>query len=86
MLLHPESQFTSTKITNVEKGDVQPNAVDIRLEEVEKIESSDFVLDEIDKKHRITSKMPVQTDGFYVLQPGSYKIIMKNITFKQSCH
>ena len=35
MLLHPESQFTSTKITNVEKGDVQPNAVDIRLEEVE---------------------------------------------------
>ncbi len=78
MLLHPESQFTSTKITNVEKGDVQPNAVDIRLEEVEKIESSDFVLDEIDKKHRITSKMPVQTDGFYVLQPGSYKIIMKN--------
>jgi deoxycytidine triphosphate deaminase len=78
MLLHPESQFTSTKITDVEKGDVQPNAVDIRLEEVEKIEPSDFILDEIDKKHRITSKLPVQADGFYVLEPGSYKIIMRN--------
>lgn len=78
MLLHPESQFTYTKITDVEKGDVQPNAVDIRLDEVEKIEASDFVLDDNEKKHRITSKLSVQADGFYVLQPGSYKVTMKN--------
>ena len=78
MLLHPESQFTYTKITDVEKGDVQPNAVDIRLDEVEKIEASDFVLSENERNHRITSKLSVQADGFYVLQPGSYKVTMKN--------
>ncbi len=78
MLLHPESQFTDTKISEVQDGDVQPNAVDIRLDLVEKIEASDFILDENDKKHRITSKIPAQADGFYVLPPGSYKVTMQN--------
>lgn len=79
MLLHPESEFTGTKISEIQSGDVQPNAVDIRLDHVEKIEASDFILDEDDKTHRITSEMRVQADGFYVLPPGSYKVRMKNV-------
>lgn len=78
MLLHPESQFTETKITEVEDGDIQPNAVDIRLDEVERIESSDFILDEEDKTHRTTTPVSTDDNGFYVLEPGSYKVKMKN--------
>jgi len=79
MLLHPKSEFTNSKITELQEEDSQPNAVDIRLDEVKRIDSSVFSLDEDGgKTHRILTDMPVQDDGYFVLPPGSYQVQMKN--------
>ena len=39
-------------LTSVKEGDVQPNAVDLRLGKVFKLSQSTFMIDEKEKKHR----------------------------------
>ena len=79
MLLHPESETTSTKFTNVQEGDVQPNAIDLRLDKVFSIDQSIFVLDEDQKVHRNKTPVEPDKDGYFWLDPGHYEVIMKNV-------
>lgn len=67
-----------SKLTNVQDGDVQPNAVDLRLGKVYWIAANEFVIDEVQKQHRGSVEVKVQEDGYYWLQPGHYEVIMEN--------
>jgi deoxycytidine triphosphate deaminase len=75
MLLHPLGENTLTKLTNVQDGDVQPNAVDIRLGHLLKVEDRQpFVLSaDNDKKHKSTSRVVPDKDGYYMLPAGTYE-------------
>ncbi len=68
-----------TKLTNVQEIDVQPNAIDLRLGKVYKINSFDFIIDEEQKVHRGSQEVSVEEDGYYYLEPGSYEVLMENM-------
>lgn len=67
----------NSSLTAVQPGDVQPNAVDLRVGKIFKIKNAEFVIDENQKVHR--GSEPVEAiDGYWHLEEGSYEIIMEN--------
>ena len=61
-------------ITPFNEGDVQPNAVDIRLERVLKVQPDVFELSEESKKHRSSVELKAE-DGFWTIPPGVYDVL-----------
>lgn len=72
------SDYSLSELTNIEDGDIQPNAVDLRLGKVLWISSNEFLIDEDQKVHRGTVEMKVDDDGYYRLEPGHYEVVMQN--------
>lgn len=68
-------------LSNIQEGDVQPNAVDLRLGKVLWITSNEFLIDEEQKVHRGTVEMKVDDDGYYRLEPGHYEVVMQNAIY-----
>lgn len=66
-------------LTGVQENDVQPNAVDLRLARVFAIETADFVISEEERVHRGSVEIEPNAEGFFVLEPGSYEVVMENI-------
>lgn len=73
------SNFTKSKLTNILEGDVQPNAVDLRLGKVMSVNSDVFTIDEDHKVHRGSTEWEPWEDGYYYLYPGVYEVIMENV-------
>jgi len=76
---HIMAPGSKSSLTSVEEGDVQPNAVDLRLGKVFKINTQVFEISNEHKKHRGSEEVIPGPDGYYVLQPGSYEVTMENI-------
>ena len=76
---HILSEKSKSSLTNVQSGDSQPNAVDLRLGKVFKILPTLFVISEERKQHRTTEELIPDQDGYYFLHPGSYEVVMENI-------
>ncbi len=74
-IMGPNSKST---LTNVQEGDVQPNAVDLRLGKVFKMSGSTFKIDEKDKVHRGSYEMKPDSMGYYNLAEGHYEVVMEN--------
>lgn len=70
---------SKSSLTNVQDGDVQPNAVDLRLGKVFKINEAVFEVSNEHKKHRGSEEVQPDADGYYSLEPGSYEVVMENI-------
>ncbi len=69
-IMGPKSR---SKLTNVQEGDVQPNAVDLRLDKVFKIKKDVFEISNDHKKHRGTEyELKPDSSGYFVLEPGDY--------------
>ncbi len=68
-----------TTLTNVQFEDIQPNAIDLRVGKIFKINSNEFIIDEEQKIHRGSTEINVQEDGYLHLEPGSYEVIMENV-------
>lgn len=66
-------------LSNVQDGDSQPNAVDLRLGKVFKILSNVFEVTNETKTHRGTEELLPDGEGFYFLEPGHYEVVMENI-------
>lgn len=75
-ILGPNSR---SLLSDVQEGDSQPNAVDLRLGRVYKINSSIFEVSNDHKKHRGSEEMFPDGDGYFNLDPGSYEVVMENI-------
>lgn len=69
---------SASKLTAIQEGDVQPNAVDLRLGTIHAINSNEFLIDEEQKIHRGSLQLGVHPDGYYHLEPGSYEVVMEN--------
>jgi deoxycytidine triphosphate deaminase len=56
---------------------VQPNAVDIKIDKLFEMNSDNtFVIDETSKTHRGATEIQPDADGYFVLQPGkSYEFV-----------
>lgn len=75
-IMGPQSKST---LTNVVEGDVQPNAVDLRLAKVFAVETSLFEVSNEHKKHRGTRELTPDPQGYFNLSPGHYEVVMENI-------
>lgn len=75
-ILGPNSKST---LSNVADGDSQPNAVDLRLGKVFKINDGMFEISNEHKKHRGSLELKPDPEGYYNLAPGHYEVVMENI-------
>lgn len=87
MMIHIAAGDSQSTLTNVHPGDVQPNAVDLRVDKIFMIDdTTDFILDEDPetgkevKIHRKKIELQPDIDGFFSLRSGkTYEIVMENI-------
>ena len=84
MMIHISAQDTQSTLTNVELTDIQPNAVDLRVEKIFRMDlTKPFVIGEENgkefKQHRGSTELTPDEEGYWYLNPGSYEIIMENI-------
>lgn len=75
-ILGPNSLST---LTGVQDGDSQPNAVDLRVAKIYKINENPFVISNEHKQHRGSEELEVDGEGYYQLVPGHYEVVMENI-------
>lgn len=76
---HIMGPLSASTLTNVQEGDVQPNAVDLRLGSVFAIAPQVFEISNEHKKHRGSTEIAPGEDGYYTLEPGTYEVVMENI-------
>ena len=79
MMLHICSDKSGSSLTNVQDGDVQPNAVDLRIDKIFSISNDIFTINEQEKKHRKTTELTPDENGDFYLIPGTYEIVMENV-------
>jgi len=70
---------TKSKLTEVKDEDIQPNAVDLRVDKIFIIYPHTFTITNNTKSHRGTVELKPNEEGFWTLQEGSYEIVMENI-------
>ena len=83
-MLHINSPKTKSNLTNVKPEDIQPNAIDLRLDKVFIMRNKVFTIGETDdgkelKFHRESVEMKPDAEGFFGLDTGTYEIVMENI-------
>jgi deoxycytidine triphosphate deaminase len=77
---HIMGSNSKSSLTAVQDQDVQPNAVDLRLGGVFKINEGElFEITNDHKKHRGSTAVQPDSDGFFELAPGQYEVAMENI-------
>jgi len=77
---HILGKNSRSALTNVQEGDSQPNAVDLRVDKIFKIKEEVFEISNDHKKHRGTEyELKPNTEGYFFLEPGHYEVVMENI-------
>jgi len=83
MMLHIASKKAKSSLTEVQPDDIQPNAVDLRLDKVFAVRPVLFTIGEENgkelKNHRGSQEMYPDANGYFYLAAGSYEVIMENI-------
>ena len=79
MMLHIHSDETGSSLTEVQGVDIQPNAVDLRVDKIFKMHDQVFLIDEERKIHRGTLEVFPDEEEYWRLMPGTYEIVMQNI-------
>jgi len=71
---------SKSTLTGVQEGDVQPNAVDLRVAKIFSINGENlFEISNEHKKHRGGNELKPDPEGFYNLGMGHYEVIMENV-------
>ena len=78
-MIHILGSNSNSTLTGVEEGDSQPNAIDLRLGKVFRVSSELFEISNDHKKHRGTTEVFPDVEGYFVLAPGQYEVVMENI-------
>ena len=70
---------SKSTLSNVQDGDSQPNACDLRLDKVFQIQPNLFEISNEHKIHRGSKEILPDEHGYFTLYPGAYEVIMENI-------
>lgn len=78
-MLHIAKENSKSKLTSkLDNNQIQPNAVDVKIDKVFAIGVDDFILTEDEKQHRSSSELKPDQEGFFNFEPGrSYEVIME---------
>ena len=77
-MIHLASKTSQSKLDRFTKEQIQPNAIDLRVESIHEKSKKPFAIDEDVKLHRGISPCPMK-DDYYLLDNGVYEIIMEGI-------
>jgi deoxycytidine triphosphate deaminase len=77
MMKHLASPDSESELSEYEPDQVQPNAIDLKVDKIFRIESTKFVISEEQKGHRGSIELIPDEDGFWHLETGVYEIIME---------
>jgi len=75
---HIMGPSSRSKLSNVEEKDVQPNAVDLRIGKIFKLNNEEFFIDEDRKGHRGSEELFPDADGYWLLAKSTYEVVMLN--------
>ena len=78
MMIHLASKSTQSNLNRFTSDQVQPNAIDLRVESIHQKAQKPFAIDEDEKLHRGIVSCPMK-DDYYLLENGVYEIIMEGI-------
>lgn len=79
MMIHISSDSSGSSLTHVQPGDVQPNAVDLRVDKIFRPwPGTPFVISEDTKQHRQSDPVWPDSQGDFYLETGMYEIVMEN--------
>jgi dUTP pyrophosphatase len=76
-MLHICSIKSESSLSPYTPDQVQPNAIDLRIDKVFEMNSREFMISEEGKSHRGSSQITPDNDGWFNLKPGTYEIIME---------
>ena len=76
-MLHLASESSKSTLSKFDSDQVQPNAIDLRVDKIFQSFSQPFVISEYDKQHRKSMELLPDVDGWWRLETGSYEIIME---------
>ena len=76
---HIQSPNSRSTLTNVEQKDIQPNAVDLRVDKIFNVSGRDFTISEETKEHRGSEEIQPDMDDWFYLPVGHYEVVMQNI-------
>ena len=84
MMIHIAADDTQSTLTNLKPEDIQPNAVDLRVDKIFSMSHlNTFTIGEENgkevKQHRGSLELYTDDNGYWFLNPGSYEIVMENI-------
>lgn len=81
MLVHIASDQTQSSLSEFQPGDVQPNAVDLRVNKIWRLDTTTrFTISEQDKTHRQKWELiPDSEDNFWLTGGTSYEIAFSGI-------
>ena len=77
MMRHLASSDSESELSVYEPDQVQPNAIDLKVDKIFTIESTKFTISEEQKVHRGSTELVPDNNGFWHLETGVYEIIME---------
>lgn len=78
-MIHLASPHSSSTLDVYTTNQVQPNAIDLRVDQIRQIKNSIFEIDEENKTHRGSDELKLDEQGYWSLENGVYEIIMEGI-------
>lgn len=79
MMIHLASETSTSSLSEFINTQVQPNAIDLKVDKVFRLEPKEFKISEEEKKHRGSVEILPDEQGYYNLVQGTYEIIMEGI-------
>lgn len=77
-MIHIAGDYSRSTLSGVQDGDVQPNAIDLRINRVFRILPTTFEISDNHKKLRDTQEVFPDEEGYFNLEVGSYEVVMSN--------
>ena len=77
MMRHLASSNSESELSVYEPDQVQPNAIDLKVDKIFTIGSTKFTISEEEKIHRGSTELVPDDNGFWHLEAGVYEIIME---------
>lgn len=79
MMIHLASDRSESTLSEFTSEQVQPNAIDLKVDKIFNLEDRTFVIDEDKKSHRGSQEIEPDADGYWTLENGIYEIIMQGL-------
>lgn len=76
-MIHLASEKTRSSLSQFDANQVQPNAIDLKVDRIFAINDGTFRIDENEKKHRGSKELKATHGGYWLLKPGTYEILME---------